>query len=66
MKYVIYIFIILALGLLCYNATLLDFDNLLSGNSKIAIIGVLASACVLLLMAILLLSKAIQKKNQNK
>lgn len=64
MKYVIYLFIIAALGLLIYNATLLDFNNLLEGNSKTALIGVLASACVIVLMVILLLSKAIQKKTR--
>lgn len=64
MKYLIYLFIIVASGLLIYNATVLDFDNLLEGRSKTALIGVLASACVLLLMVILLVSKSIQKKTK--
>lgn len=63
MKYLIYIFILLAVGLLIYNATLLNFDDVFSGTSKTAVIGVLASACVIVLMVILLLSKTIQKKS---
>ncbi|EZH71906.1 hypothetical protein ATO12_04625 [Aquimarina atlantica] len=64
MKYFIYLLIIIATGLIIYNITYLDFDNLLIGDSKTALIGVFSSACVILLMAILLVSRNIQKKKR--
>jgi len=66
LKYFIYILIILATGLMIYNATHLDFENLLNKESKTALIGVLAPACVILLMLILLTSKKIQQKKKGK
>lgn len=47
---------------LIFNVTYLDFNNLFAGDSQIAIIGILASACVLVIILILLTSKAIEKK----
>ena len=64
MKYFIYLLIIIATGLITYNITYLDFDNLLIGDSKTALIGVFSSACVILLMTILLVSRNIQKKKR--
>lgn len=64
MKLLIYIICSIALALLVYNATILDFDNLFSGNSSTALIGILASLCVLLLMSILLVSKKIALKHK--
>jgi len=62
MKYFLYILIALSLGTMIFNATYLDFDNLLGNESKTAIIGILASACVLVIASILLISKVIEKK----
>ena len=56
------IFLFLALGLAIYNVTLLDFDNLFEGNSLIACIGIMASACAILLLLIFSASKKIEKK----
>lgn len=61
MKYFIYLLIIIAIGLIIYNITYLDFDNLLIGDSKTALISIFSSACVVLLMTILLVSRSIQK-----
>ncbi len=66
MKYFIYVLIAIAAGLIIYNITYLDFDNLLDGNSKTALIGIFSSACVIVLMSILLVSKSIQKKKRGK
>ncbi len=66
MKYFIYVLIVIAAALVIYNGTHLDFNNLLVGDSKTALIGVFCSACVILLMWILLISKSIQKKNRGK
>ena len=62
MKYFLYILIALSLLTLIFNVTYLDLDNLFTGDSQIAIIGILASACVLVIILILLTSKAIEKK----
>ncbi len=66
MKYFINLLIVIAAGLMIYNATHLDFGNLLAKDSKTALIGVLASACVIMLMSILLISKKIQRKRRGK
>ncbi|PKV49286.1 hypothetical protein ATE84_1307 [Aquimarina sp. MAR_2010_214] len=64
MKYFIYLLIAIATGLIIFNITYLDFDSLLTGDSKTALIGIFSSACVILLMSILLVSKSIQKKKR--
>ncbi|GAA4276794.1 hypothetical protein [Aquimarina mytili] len=66
MKYFIYALIAIAAGLMIYNATHLDFDNILAEDSKTALIGVIAPACVILLMLILLVSRKIQQKKKGK
>lgn len=66
MKYIIYTIIALASILLIFNLTLLDFDNLFVGDSSIALIGVFAALCTIVLMVILLVSKKIQQKSGNK
>lgn len=62
MKVVIYLLIAVASGLIIYNFTFLDFDNILTGDSRTALIGILSSSIVVVLMAILLVSRAIDKK----
>jgi len=64
MKFVIYFFIVLAAGLMIFNATKLDFDRLLEGDSLVALAGILASLCVILLMVILSISRKIHKKQK--
>lgn len=56
------VLIVLALGLIIYNVTLVNFENPLEGNSIIAIIGIVASLCAIVLLLIYLTSKKIQKK----
>lgn len=62
MKILIYTLIVLAVGLIVYNFTFLDFDNLLADGSATALIGILASSIVIVLMVILLMSRTIAKK----
>ena len=64
MKIAIYIFIAIAAALIVFNITKLDFENLLAGDSLVATISILASACVILLMIILLTSHKIRSKNK--
>lgn len=56
------VLIVLALLLTVYNVTLVNFDNPLEGNSIIALIGIMASLCAIVLLLIYLTSKKIQKK----
>ena len=56
------ILIILALALIAYNVTLVDFDNPFQGDSTIALIGIVASLCAIVLMLIFMTSKKIDKK----
>jgi len=56
------VLIILALGLIAYNVTLVDFENPLQGDSTIALIGIVASLCAIVLMLIFMTSKKIDQK----
>jgi hypothetical protein len=65
MKLFIYFLMVVALGVIIYNFTLLDFDDVLGKESTLALIGILSAACVLVLLGILLTSKAIAKRNKD-
>ena len=58
----IFFFITLAFVLLVFNITKINYDNLFSEDSKIALIGALACGCTILLMLILYVSKKIKDK----
>ena len=66
MKIFIYILILLSIGVIVYNFTILNFEDLFAKESSIALIGILAAAIVIVLLGILLTSKAIDKRYQNK
>ncbi len=61
-KIVNIILIIIAIALIGYNSTMLDFDNLFVGDSIIALIGIVAALCAIVLLVIFMISKKIQKK----
>lgn len=65
MKIFIYILMALALAVIVYNSTLLDFNDLLAKDSSIALIGIFAAAIVIVLLGILLTSKAIDRKHRS-
>ncbi len=56
------ILILLALGLIAYNITLVDFANPFQGDSTIALIGIVAPLCAIVLLLIFATSKKIDKK----
>lgn len=56
------VFIVLAVALIAYNVTIVDFTNPLGEDSIIAVIGVLAALCAIVLLLIFITSKKIQKK----
>lgn len=61
-KYISVLLIIVAVALIVYNITLVNFDNLFEGDSIIALIGIVASLCAIVLLLIYMMSKKIQKK----
>lgn len=65
MKILIYSIILLAIVLVGYSSTILDFNNLFEGDSAKAVMAIVASLCVIVLMIILLLSRKIYKKDQS-
>ena len=56
------ILVVCAVALIAYNVTLIDFEDPFEGNSVVAIIGVMASLCAIVLILIFYTSKKIQKK----
>lgn len=65
MKIFTYILIGIATLLCIFNATKLDIDNLLEGDSLIALIGIVASLCAILILLIFMTSKKIQDNINN-
>ncbi len=58
--------IILAIALIIFNVSQLDFNNPLEGNSMIALIGIIASFCAVFILLIFKMSKKIEQKLKNK
>jgi len=63
MKYFIYTIIFLAIVFVGISVPSLETSNLLEGDSGNALIVIAASLCVIVLMAILLVSRTISKKH---
>lgn len=66
MKIFTNILVALALGLIVFNISLLDFNHPLEGNSTIALIGIAASICAVLILLIFRMSKSIEEKMNDK
>ncbi len=66
MRIIIPVFILIALALLIYNITRINFETPFTGDSSIALIGVVGSACAIVLLLILHLSRKIAKKQKGK
>jgi len=65
MKIFTIILSVIALGLIIFNATKIDFDNPFDGESIVALIAILAALTVIVLLQILRISKRIEKKSKN-
>ena len=65
MKLFTTILIVLALGLIVFNVTLLDFQKPLEGDSGVALIGIAAAFCAVLILLIFRMSKKIEEKMKN-
>lgn len=65
MKIFTSILVVLALALIVFNITLLDFNHLFEGDSAVALIGIIASFCAIFILLIFRMSKAIEEKTKN-
>jgi positive regulator of sigma E activity len=65
MKIFTSILVVIALILIIFNITLLDFDHLFEGNSVVALIGIAASFCAVFILLIFRMSKMIEQKSKN-
>lgn len=61
MKIATIILSVIAVALIAFNATKLDFDNLFSGESFTAVLTIISALCAILLLQILRLSKKIER-----
>ena len=65
MRIFIYTLLAIAVGLIIFNITLLDFENLLEGNSLVALIGIVASLCAVCILIIFRIAKNIDERTRN-
>jgi hypothetical protein len=56
------IFIAVAVGLIAYNVTMVNFADPFEKDSSIALIGIMASLCAIVLLLVFVTSKKIQDK----
>lgn len=62
MKIFTTILIFIALGLIIFNFTLLDFQHPFEGDSVVALIGIAAAFCAVFILLIFKMSKKIEEK----
>lgn len=65
MKIFTTVLIFLAIALIVFNVTLLDFNNPLEGNSMVALIGIAAAFCAVFILLIFKMSRKIDEKLKN-
>ncbi len=65
MKIFTTLLIIAAVGLIIFNFTKLDFQNPIEGDSLIALVGIVAAFCAVLILLIFKVSKKIEEKIKN-
>ena len=66
MKIFTSILVFLAIALILFNVTLLDFRNPFKGDSVVAFIGIAASFCAVMILLIFRISKRIEEKTNEK
>lgn len=62
MKIFSYIIIAIAIALIGFNLTKVNFSNPFEGDSSVALIGVIAGLCAIVLLLIFKASKSIEEK----
>ncbi|WP_418264104.1 hypothetical protein [Flavobacterium faecale] len=66
MKIFINILVFLAVALIIFNISMLDFKDPFQGDSAVAFIGIAASFCAVLILLIFKMSKKIEEKTNDK
>lgn len=67
MKILTIILTVIAVALIAFNFGALNFDNLLHGDSFVALVTIILALCAIVLLQILRISKRIEKlSNQNR
>ncbi|MBF8149816.1 hypothetical protein ITJ86_07885 [Winogradskyella sp. F6397] len=66
MKVITLILSIIAVALIIFNATKLNFDALFEGESQTALITILAALCAIVLLQVFRISKKIEKLNNRR
>jgi len=66
MKALTLIFTLIAIGLIIFNITQVDFDAPFEGDSVVALITIFAALCAIVLLQILRLSKRVEKQLNTK
>jgi len=64
MKIFTSILVILALALIVFNITLLDFSHLFDTENSVALIGIVSSICAVLILLIFKISKRIEERTK--
>ncbi|GEC78045.1 hypothetical protein [Flavobacterium aquatile] len=65
MKIFTTILIFLAIGLIIFNFTLLDYNHPFEGESVVALVGIAAAFCAVFILLIFKMSKKIEDKLKN-
>lgn len=65
MKIFTNLLILVAIALIIFNVTLLDFEKPFEGNSVVALIGIAAAFCAVFILLIFKMSKKIEEKLKN-
>lgn len=65
MKIFTSILVVIAIALIIFNITLLDFNNLFDGDSLVGLIGIVASFCAVCILLIFRMSRLIEEKSKN-
>ena len=66
MKIFSYVVIVVALALIIFNFTKVDFNNPFEGNSTVALIGIVCGFCAIFLIMLFRLSKMVEDKTKDK
>ena len=64
MKIFTTVLVFLALAVIIFNITLIDFKNPLQGDSAVALIGIAASFCAVLILIIFRMAKMIEERTK--
>jgi len=57
--------ILLSVALIAFNATMVDLNNPFNGDSTVALIGIMAPLCAIILLCLYMTSKKVEQKLKN-